>query len=90
MALTDRQRRARNAGYQARWRAKRDALVRTNAEAIERALIVAAERCERLSEGERVALADQLADAAMGHLRRAQALAGLARRVRAGEQSGLD
>src|SRR6516162_9696500 len=75
MALTVRQKRARNAVYHARWRAKRDALVRGHPEVVERELIAVAERCERLSEVERVALADRLADAAMGHLRRAQELA---------------
>jgi len=86
MGLTDRQKRARNAAYQARWRAKRDALARTNAEAIERALLQEAERCERLSEQERVALADALADAAMGHLRCSQELARVAQRLRLGER----
>jgi len=46
MALTVRQKRARNAVYQARWRAKREALLRAGAD--ERALMQAAERCERL------------------------------------------
>lgn len=86
MVLTDRQKRARNAGYQARWRAKRDAQARTNAEAIERALLQDAHRCERLSDQERLQLADRLADAAMGHLRRSQELAAMARKVRTGER----
>jgi len=84
MALTVPQKRARNAVYQARWRAKREALLRAGAD--ERALMQAAERCERLSEQERVALADALADAAMGHLRRSQELARLATKVRTGER----
>jgi hypothetical protein len=64
MALTDQQKRARNAGYQARWRAKRDALVRANPEVIERALLREVERCERgeSSDRERIDLADKLAD----------------------------
>ena len=37
----------RNAGYQARWRAKRDALGRGNSEVVERALMQEVERCER-------------------------------------------
>jgi len=86
VALTDRQKRARNAAYQARWRAKRDALARTNAEAIERALLEEAQRCERLSDQERVALADRLADVAMGHQWRATEFARAARRVRTGER----
>jgi len=59
MALTVRQKRARNAGYQARWREKRDTLARSHPAVAERALLRAAERallraaegCERLSEG---------------------------------------
>jgi hypothetical protein len=39
MALTVRQKRARNAVYQARWRAKREALVRANPEVVEGALM---------------------------------------------------
>jgi len=76
-----------NAERQRRWRAKREALVRGSAEAIDRVLLRDAERCERgeMSEQERIALADRLADAAMGHLRRSQEFARLARRVRAGE-----
>jgi adenine C2-methylase RlmN of 23S rRNA A2503 and tRNA A37 len=88
MALTVRQKRARNAVYQARRRAKRDALVKANPEVAERALLQAADRCCELSEAERVALADRLADAAMGHLRRAQELARVAQRVRLGEDVG--
>jgi len=86
MALTVRQKRARNAGYQARWRARRDALARANPEVAERALLEEVERCERMSDQERIALADRLADAALGHLRRAQALAGVARLLRAAER----
>jgi hypothetical protein len=76
-----------NAERQRRWRAKRDELVRGSTEVLERALLQEAERCSRgeMSEQERIALADRLADAAMGHLRRSQELAGLARRLRAGE-----
>jgi hypothetical protein len=86
VALTDRQKRARNAEYQARWRAKRDALVKSHPEVAERVLVALAGRCDRLSEGDRLALADRLADAAIGYLRRAQELAVLARRVRSGER----
>ena len=86
MVLTAEQRRARCAAYQARWRAKRAALV--HPEVAERALMQAAERCERLSVPERTVLADKLADAAMGHLRRSQALARIAQRVRLGEDVG--
>jgi hypothetical protein len=74
-----------NAARQRRWRAKREAVARANSEVVERGLLRAAERCAGLSDAERAALADQLADAGMGHLRRAQALAALARRVRTSE-----
>ena len=40
----------------ARWRAKRDAPVRTNAEAIERMLLQEVGRCEQLSDQERALL----------------------------------
>jgi hypothetical protein len=86
MALADQQKRARNAEYQARWRAKRDALVRANPEVIERGLLREVERCERMSDQERIALADRLADVAMDYLRRAQEFARMARRVRTGER----
>jgi hypothetical protein len=39
-----------------------------------------------LPDGERIALADRLADVAMGHLRRAQEIARVAQRVRLGER----
>lgn len=84
--MTAREKRVRNAVYQARWRARRDELARTHPEVSERRLMEAAERCGRLSDGDRVALADKLADLAMAHLRRSQELALLARRVRAGER----
>ena len=85
MALTVRQKRARNAAYQARWRAKRDALARANPEVIERGLLREVERCQRLSDQERIVLADKLADVAMGYLRRSQEFARVARKVRTGE-----
>ena len=69
----------------ARWRAKRDAPVRTNAEAIERMLLQEVGRCEQLSDQERVALADRLADVAMHHQWRATEFARAARKVRTGE-----
>jgi len=80
MALTVRQKRARNAVYQARWRAKREALLRAGAD--ERALMQAAERCERLSDQERTALADKLTDIAMRHLWRSHELSRIATKVR--------
>jgi hypothetical protein len=75
-----------NAERQARWRERREALLRGHPDVIERALLQAAERCSQLSEQERRALADKIADAALGHLHRAQALAGLARLLCLGER----
>src|SRR5215831_14858170 len=75
MTLTVRQKRARNAVYQARWREKREALLRAGAD--ERALMRAAERCERLSDQERTALADKLTDIAMRQCARAGGRRGL-------------
>jgi hypothetical protein len=76
-----------NAERQARWRAKHEALVRSDPRAVENALLQAVERFERgqLPSEERVALADWLADVAMVHLRRSQEFARLAREVRTGE-----
>ena len=71
-----------NAQKQARWRERRNALAQANPDVIEAALLEEAERCEQLSADERAALADKLAEAAMGHLKRAQELAQLARKVR--------
>jgi hypothetical protein len=71
-----------NAQKQARWRERRNALARANPQAVERALLEQAARCERLSAEQRIALADKLADLAMGHLRRSQELAKVARQIR--------
>jgi hypothetical protein len=67
---------------QARWRAKRNALEQGRPDVIEAALVEEAERCEELSDAERAALADTLADAAMRHQWRARELAEIARKVR--------
>src|SRR5262249_16953577 len=84
--VTAREKRVRNAVYQARWRARRDELARTHPEGSERRLLGAGGGWGRVADGDRVALADKLADLAMAHLRRSQELALLARRVRAGER----
>ena len=75
-----------NAERQKRWRERRDALARSHPDVAERALLQAAERGGELSDAERTALADQLADAANRHLFRAQELARVAQRVRTGER----
>jgi hypothetical protein len=76
-----------NAEKQKRWRARRDSLVRSHPEVLEGALLREVERAKRgeMSDGERVALADRLADVAMRHLWRAHALNEIAKKVRAGE-----
>jgi hypothetical protein len=73
-----------NAEKQRRWRERRNALARASPEAIEAAFLQDVERCERgeMSEEERIALADRLADQGMAHLRLAQRLTTMARRVR--------
>jgi formate dehydrogenase maturation protein FdhE len=71
-----------NAERQRRWRERRQALVEGARETVERELIAAAEGCEQLSDVERSALADKLADRAMDHLHRSRELARVAMRVR--------
>jgi hypothetical protein len=83
MALT-------NAQRQARWRVKRDAREKLRPDVIEGELLKAAEvyltfprgEAKSLSDAERLALADRLADIAVGHLHRSQVFAGAARRLR--------
>jgi hypothetical protein len=74
---------------QRRYRERQSALMQSNPDVIERALLQEVERAERgeLSGQERIALADKLADMAMRHLRRSQELAKVAMKVRHGEQA---
>ena len=69
---------------QRRYRARQSARAQSNPDVAERALLEEAARCEQLSAEQRVALANELADLANRHLWRAQELAQLARKVRAG------
>jgi hypothetical protein len=71
-----------NVERQRRFRARQQALVKANPEVAERALLEEAEQCAQLSDAERIALADKLADMAMGLLHRAQQLAAVARKLR--------
>ena len=64
--------------WQRRWRERRNALARGHPDITERALLQQAKRCERVSDQERTALADKLADAANRHLRRAHELSRVA------------
>jgi hypothetical protein len=77
-----------NAEKQRRWRERRNALARGHPEVVEGALLREVERTKRgeLSEVERIALADRLADTAMRHLWRAHALNEISKKVRAGER----
>jgi len=73
-----------NAARQARWRDKRKAADRTNVDAIERALLLELERCDQMSDQERTALADRLADLAMDFQRRAIRISKRAHKLRTG------
>jgi hypothetical protein len=79
MALT-------NAEKQRRWRQKRSTLAQTDPRAIEDTLLQEVERCERgeLSDQERIALADRLADRAKELLWRAHELSQIAFKLRTG------
>jgi hypothetical protein len=67
---------------QRRYRDRQSVRAQANPEASEHRLLEQAAGCEQLSIEERVALADQLTDAANQHLWRAHKLAELARKVR--------
>jgi hypothetical protein len=68
------------------YRERQSALARSRPEVIERELLEEAERAERgeLSDQEREALADKIADLAKEHLWRSHALAKIAMKVRTG------
>jgi hypothetical protein len=72
---------------QRRYRDKRKAADQTTPDAIERALLQEVERCGRgeLSDQERIALADKLADLAKDFLWRAHRLSRVAMKLRSGE-----
>jgi hypothetical protein len=76
-----------NAEKERRWREKRNEAAQNDPDAVERMLLQEVERYERgeLSDQERAALADKLADMAMDFLRRSQRLARMARKL-----SGID
>jgi hypothetical protein len=76
---------------QRRYRDKRKAADQTTPHAIERALLQEVERCGRgeLSDQERIALADRLADLAMDLLWRSKRLSQTAVRVRTGSDHPL-
>jgi hypothetical protein len=71
---------------QQRYRERQGAQARSRPEVIERELLEEAERAERseLSDQERIALADKIADLAKEHLWRSHALAKIAMKVRTG------
>ena len=76
-----------SAEQQKRYRERRKAEDQARPDAIERALIVEAQRCERgeLSDQERIALADKVADLAKDFLWRAHRLSRVAMKLRTGE-----
>jgi len=76
---------------QKRYREKRKAADQTNPDAIERALLQETTRCDRgeMSDQERIALADKLADLAMDFQRRAIRLSRMATKLRTGEDHPL-
>jgi len=80
-----------NAEKQRRWRQKRSALAQTDPRAIERALLQDVERCERgeMSDQERIALAERLADMAKELLWRSCELSQIAFRLRTGSDHPL-
>ncbi len=67
---------------QKRYRERQKAAEEMSPDAIERELMAEAERAGEMSDEERNALADQLADLAMSTLHRAQRLAAMARKLR--------
>ena len=76
---------------QRRYREKREAADQTNPDAIERELLQEAQRCERgeMSDQERIALADKLADLAMDFLWRSHRLSKMAHKLRTGSDHPL-
>ena len=88
MALTSAEKQAR---YRARQRDKQDTLTASHPNAIERELMLEVERCDRgeLSDQERIALAEKLADLAKDFLWRAHRLSKMAHKLRTGEDHPL-
>jgi len=84
MALTPAQK-------QKRYREKRKTADQTNPDAIESELLQEIARCDRgeMSDQERIALADKLADLAMDFQRRAIRLSRMATKLRTGEDNPL-
>jgi len=76
---------------QKRYRDRLKAADQTNTDAIERALLLEVERCAcgELSDQERIALADKLADLAMDLFWRSRRLSQTAFKVRTGEDHPL-
>ena len=76
---------------QKRYREKRKAADQTNPDAIERALLQETTRCDRgeMSDQQRTALAEKLADLAMDLLWRSHMLSRMATKLRTGEDHSL-
>jgi hypothetical protein len=82
MALTPAQK-------QRRYREKLKVADQTNPDAIERTLLLEVERCDQMSDQERIALAEKLANLAMDLLWRSHRLSKLAHKLRTGEDHPL-
>jgi hypothetical protein len=82
MALTPAQK-------QRRYRERLKAADQTNPDAIERELLLEVERCDQMSDGERIALAEKLADLARDLLWRSHRLSKMAHKLRTGEDHPL-
>jgi hypothetical protein len=86
MALTSAEKQAR---YRARQRDKQGALEASHPDALERALLLEVERYDQMSDRERIALAEKLADLAKDFLWRAHRLSKMAHKLRTGEDHPL-
>ena len=78
-----------NAQKQARYRDRLKERAQTNSDTVERELMLEAERTGELSEQERIALAEKLADLAKDLLWRAHRLSKMAHKLRTGEEHPL-
>jgi hypothetical protein len=78
-----------NAQKQARYRDRLKERAQTNSDTVERELMLEAERTGELSEQERIALAEKLADLAKDLLWRAHRLSKMAHKLRTGEDHPL-
>ena len=86
MALSSAEKQAR---YRARQHDKQGVLDASHPDAIEQALMLEVERCDQMSDRERIALAEKLAELAKDFLWRAHRLSKMAHKLRTGEDHPL-